>query len=91
MAALPGVFFVYKMNPYSVQITYESETSFLKFLVNLSAIVGGIFAVSGLIDSLMYHCAKGMSQVLGLSEDSNIFYGDLRSPMNISSHSQTRI
>ena len=53
-AALPGLFFVYKINPYMLQIS-EARPSFWTFLINLCAIAGGIFAISGLLDSITWN------------------------------------
>jgi len=47
---LPGVFFFYDMSPIKVRIV-EQHSSFLHFLTNVCAIVGGVFAVSGLVDA----------------------------------------
>mmetsp|Transcript_14166 Transcript_14166/g.21390 ORF Transcript_14166/g.21390 Transcript_14166/m.21390 type:complete len:103 (-) Transcript_14166:19-327(-) len=52
-AALPGIFFVYKINPYMLQIN-ECRPSFATFLVNLCAQFGGIFAISSLLDSITF-------------------------------------
>ena len=53
-AALPGIFFVYKINPYMLRIT-QSRPPFITFVVNLCAIAGGVFAVSGLFDSITFN------------------------------------
>jgi len=50
---LPGVFFIYDISPIKVKFT-EKHTSFAHFLVSLCAIVGGVFTVSGIIDSVIY-------------------------------------
>ena len=50
---LPGVFFIYDISPIMVKFT-EKRTSFTHFLVSLCAIVGGVFTVSGIIDSVIY-------------------------------------
>ena len=52
--ALPGLFFIYKINPFMLQINDKRE-SFVLFLVNLCAIAGGIFAISGLLDSITFN------------------------------------
>ena len=53
-AALPGLFFVYKINPYMLEIS-EKRESLVTFLVNFCAIIGGIFAISGLLDSVAFN------------------------------------
>ena len=50
--ALPGVFVVYNLSPFIVHRTEEVQ-SFFHFLVRVSAIVGGVFTVSGLVDKLV--------------------------------------
>lgn len=44
-----GCFVFYDLSPIKVHII-ESRSSFLHYLTNLCAIVGGVFAVSGLLD-----------------------------------------
>jgi hypothetical protein len=51
---LPGVFCFYEINPIQVRLA-ETRTSLLHFLTNVCAIVGGVFTVSGLVDSTVYH------------------------------------
>ena len=51
---LPGVFCFYEINPIQVRLA-EKRTSLLHFLTNVCAIVGGVFTVSGLVDSTVYH------------------------------------
>ena len=44
---------------YAVQVNViEARTSFLHFLTNVCAIVGGVFTVSGILDSTLYHGQK---------------------------------
>lgn len=50
---LPGVFFFYDLSPIKVHIV-EARSSFLHYLTNLCAIVGGVFAVSGLLDGAVH-------------------------------------
>mmetsp|Transcript_4747 Transcript_4747/g.15669 ORF Transcript_4747/g.15669 Transcript_4747/m.15669 type:complete len:388 (+) Transcript_4747:124-1287(+) len=54
---LPGVFFFYEFS--SIRITFnERSCTFLHFLTSMCAIVGGVFTVSGLLDSAWYHTEK---------------------------------
>ncbi|XP_060973092.1 uncharacterized protein LOC115724845 isoform X1 [Cannabis sativa] len=54
---LPGVFFFYDLSP--IKVTFAEEyISFLHFLTNVCAIVGGVFTVSGILDSFIYHGHK---------------------------------
>ncbi|KAK9030738.1 hypothetical protein V6N11_032151 [Hibiscus sabdariffa] len=48
------VFFFYDLPPIKVTFT-EHDISFLQFLTNVCAIVGGVFTVTGIIDWCIYH------------------------------------
>ncbi|KAL4479478.1 hypothetical protein ABPG72_011800 [Tetrahymena utriculariae] len=50
---LPAVFFRYDLSPVTVQFSQTTE-SFLHFLVQVCAIIGGVFTVAGIIDSLVH-------------------------------------
>jgi len=50
---LPGVFWIYDISPIMVKFT-EKTTSFTYFLTSLCAIVGGVFTVAGILDSIIY-------------------------------------
>jgi hypothetical protein len=50
---LPGVFFNYELSPLRVRIV-EKRRSLGHFLTNCCAIIGGIFTVGGVIDSLVH-------------------------------------
>ncbi|KAI3369702.1 hypothetical protein L3Q82_024545 [Scortum barcoo] len=54
---LPGVFVLYELSPMMVKFT-EKHRSFTHFLTGVCAIIGGVFTVAGLIDSLIYHSAR---------------------------------
>jgi len=57
---LPSVAINYDVSPIMHTII-EKQSSFLHFIVRTCAVVGGVFSVMGLIDSLMYH--SGFSKV----------------------------
>ncbi|KAL3313161.1 Endoplasmic reticulum-Golgi intermediate compartment protein 3 [Cichlidogyrus casuarinus] len=48
-----GIFFQYEISPVLVRISSERR-SFLHFLVNTCAIIGGIYTVASMIDALLY-------------------------------------
>ena len=50
---LPGVFFIYDISPIMVKFS-ERRRTFAHFLTSLCAIVGGVFTVAGIVDSLIY-------------------------------------
>ncbi|KAJ7361908.1 Endoplasmic reticulum-Golgi intermediate compartment protein 3 [Desmophyllum pertusum] len=66
---LPGVFVLYEFSPMVVQYT-ESRRSFMHFLTGLCAIVGGIFTVAGLVDSMIYHSARALQKKIDLGKAS---------------------
>ena len=49
-AKFPGLYFHYKVSP--IVVEYKRDVSFLHFLVELMAILGGVFALGSLIDRL---------------------------------------
>lgn len=66
--SLPGVFFFYDLSPIKVRIQ-EQKASFLHFLTNVCAIVGGIFAVSGLVDLTVYQAEQVIKKKIELGKD----------------------
>mmetsp|Transcript_20644 Transcript_20644/g.69275 ORF Transcript_20644/g.69275 Transcript_20644/m.69275 type:complete len:470 (-) Transcript_20644:396-1805(-) len=52
--AYPAVVFSYDLSPIQVVVRRERE-SFAAFLTQICAIVGGVFTITGLIDSIIYH------------------------------------
>ena len=50
---LPGIFFFYDLSPIMVKFN-EQRKSFIHFITQLCAILGGVFTVSSMIDRLMY-------------------------------------
>jgi hypothetical protein len=52
-----------------VQVTIkEKKSSFLHFLTNVCAIVGGMFALSGLIDGTVYHAEQVIKKKMELGK-----------------------
>ncbi|XP_065063686.1 endoplasmic reticulum-Golgi intermediate compartment protein 3-like isoform X2 [Rhopilema esculentum] len=66
---LPGVFVLYELSPMLVQYT-EKRRSFMHFLTGVCAIVGGVFTVAGLIDSMIYHSARALQKKIDLGKAS---------------------
>jgi len=52
---VPAIYFRYNISPISVKYTQFRRHSF-HFFVNLCAIVGGVFTVLGMLDSLINKC-----------------------------------
>ena len=46
----------------------QQKASFLHFLTNVCAIVGGVFAVSGLIDGTVYHAEQVIKKKMELGK-----------------------
>ncbi|KAF7829920.1 endoplasmic reticulum-Golgi intermediate compartment protein 3-like isoform X1 [Senna tora] len=67
LLSLPGVFFFYDLSPIKVTFT-EEHISFLHFLTNVCAIVGGVFTVSGILDSFVYHGQKAIKKKMELGK-----------------------
>ena len=51
---IPGVFFVYDLSPFVVKIQ-EKTMPLSTFLTSLCAIVGGVFTIAGIVDSILFH------------------------------------
>ena len=64
---LPGVFFFYDLSPIKVELV-ESRKSALTFLTSACAIVGGLFAVSGIVDAGVYHGGKAIKKKIDLGK-----------------------
>ncbi|XP_021639142.2 uncharacterized protein LOC110634443 isoform X2 [Hevea brasiliensis] len=67
LQSLPGVFFVYDLSPIKVTFT-EEHLSFLHFLTNVCAIVGGVFTVSGILDSFIYHGQRAIKKKMEIGK-----------------------
>ncbi|KAG0471663.1 hypothetical protein HPP92_016209 [Vanilla planifolia] len=65
--ALPGVFFFYDLSPIKVTVK-EDHVPFLHFLTNVCAIVGGVFTVSGILDSFVYHSQKAIKKKMEIGK-----------------------
>ena len=64
---LPGVFFFYDLSPIKVNIR-ERRASALSFATNLCAIVGGVFAVSGILDATVRRGGKALRAKIDLGK-----------------------
>ncbi|KAF6154060.1 hypothetical protein GIB67_018982 [Kingdonia uniflora] len=63
----PGVFFFYDLSP--IKVTYNEENvSLLHFLTNICAIIGGIFTVSGIIDTFLYHGHRAIKKKMEIGK-----------------------
>ncbi|KAK1318465.1 Protein disulfide-isomerase 5-4 [Acorus calamus] len=64
---LPGVFFIYDLNPIKVTLT-EEHVPLLHFLTNICAIIGGVFTVAGIVDALWYHGHRAIKKKVELGK-----------------------
>jgi hypothetical protein len=52
-AVLPGIFFIYDVSPFMIEVQHE-YTPFFHFFTKACAIVGGVFSVMGFIDIVWF-------------------------------------
>jgi hypothetical protein len=64
---LSGVFFTYEISPMLVIYTQRSK-SFMHFLTGVCAIVGGIFTVAGMFDSVIYSAERSLKKKIELGK-----------------------
>ncbi|XP_047169248.1 endoplasmic reticulum-Golgi intermediate compartment protein 3 [Vigna umbellata] len=57
----PAVYFLYDLSPITVTIK-EERRSFLHFITRLCAVLGGTFAVTGMLDRWMYRLIEGLTK-----------------------------
>jgi hypothetical protein len=68
---IPGIFILYDLNPIMVHM-YEASPydSVAHFLLELCAIVGGVFTVAGLVDAALHHGAKQVRRKMQIGKQS---------------------
>ena len=59
---VPEAKFSYDLSPMQVVVTEERE-AFASFLTQICAIIGGVFTVTGLLDSVVYHAISGAKKL----------------------------
>jgi len=64
---LPSAKFTYDLSPMQV-VVKESPRSFAHFLTSVCAIVGGVFTVTGLLDSVVYHGGKVVAEKINMGK-----------------------
>ncbi|KAG6475408.1 hypothetical protein ZIOFF_064628 [Zingiber officinale] len=64
-----GVYFFYDFSPIKVIFT-EENASLLHLFTNVSAIIGGVFTVSGIIDAFIYHGHRAIKKKMELGKHS---------------------
>jgi len=66
-SGLPGVFVMYDLSPIMVKFS-EKTKSFAHFLTGICAIIGGVFTVAGLIDSVLYSSMRSLGKKMELGK-----------------------
>jgi hypothetical protein len=66
-SGMPGIFFQYELSPLMVKFT-ERQRSFGHFATNVCAIIGGVYTVAGLIDTLLYYSVKIIQKKIELGK-----------------------
>ncbi|EYB86539.1 hypothetical protein Y032_0277g1125 [Ancylostoma ceylanicum] len=67
MSGIPGFVVQYEFSP--LMVRYEERRQHLiTFLVSLCAIIGGVFTVAQLIDSMIYHSSRVLERKLSLNK-----------------------
>jgi hypothetical protein len=56
-AVLPGIFFVYDLSPFMVEVK-RTTMPLTHLATKLLAIVGGVFTILGVVDSIVYSVQK---------------------------------
>jgi len=64
-SVLPGVFWVYDLSAFMLELSPTSTSTFAHFLARLCAIAGGAFTVMGLVESAFGHARKSWASVGG--------------------------
>jgi len=67
---LPGVFFTYDLSPVRIGYSPQRKT-FVHFLTRVCAIIGGIFTVTGILDSIVFHSLKSLRTKTELGKANN--------------------
>ncbi|XP_069160300.1 endoplasmic reticulum-Golgi intermediate compartment protein 3-like [Procambarus clarkii] len=66
---LPGVFFTYELSPMMVKYT-EKHKSLGHFLTGVCAVIGGVFTVAGILDSIIYYSPRALQRKIEIGKSS---------------------
>ncbi|VVC92925.1 unnamed protein product [Leptidea sinapis] len=66
-SGMPGAFFNYELSPLMVKYT-EKERSIGHFATNVCAIIGGVFTIAGILDTLLYHSLNALQNKVMLGK-----------------------
>ena len=65
--ALPGIFFFYDLSPLRVEYE-EKRMGFFQFLSNVAAVIGGVSAMTSIIDGLVYRGQQALKEKIDLGK-----------------------
>jgi len=60
---IPGLFIYYDLSPFQVHVS-KNPRSTMHFITTCCAIIGGVFTVSGLIESWFFHLNNAKNKVI---------------------------
>merc|ERR1719223_1455866 len=60
-AILPGIFFVYELSPFMIEAS-RTRIPLLHFITKILSIVGGVFTVMGVLDSILYKLQRQLAK-----------------------------
>jgi len=64
-----GVFFLYDLSPIKVRFE-EKQRSFASFLTGICAIIGGVYTVSGILDSFIFVSVRSIKKKIQMGKHS---------------------
>ena len=69
VSVIPGIFIQYDLSPIVARVTEKRPyASWIHFILQLSAITGGVFTVAGLIDAFIYHGGEQIRRKIALGK-----------------------
>ena len=60
-AILPGIFFVYDLSPFMIEAS-RTRIPLFHLFTKICAIVGGVFTVMGVVDSIIFKLSKSLKR-----------------------------
>ena len=68
---LPAIYFRFDLSPITVKY-WQYKDDFSHFVVQICAIVGGVFAVTGILDALLYKYASCLARLINGDKDNEV-------------------
>jgi len=60
---VPGISFVFELTPLKVKKTERRAGSFFSFVTRCAALIGGLFTVAGILDSILYTSTRQLEKL----------------------------